>query len=69
MRSHRITGLALIALGTSLAACARNPHPVLHSTAWVRTSPEYDAVAREAFRLAMDRLPEALEHPFWTAAV
>ena len=62
-------GLALIALGGAIGACARNPHPVLHSTAWVRTSPEYDAVAREAFRLAMDQLPEALEHPFWTAAI
>ncbi|MGH7587949.1 MAG: 5'-nucleotidase, lipoprotein e(P4) family [Gemmatimonadota bacterium] len=69
MQSHRITRMALIALGTALVACARNPHPILHSTAWVRTAPEYDAVAREAYRLAMDRLPEALEHPFWTAAI
>ncbi len=69
MESQRTTTLVLIALGLTLGACARNPHPVLHSTAWVRTSPEYDAVAREAFRLAMDRLPEALEHPFWTAAI
>ena len=69
MKSHRIAGLALIALGIVFTACARHPHPVLHSTTWVRTAPEYDAVAREAFRLAMDRLPEALEHPFWTAAV
>ncbi|HWC07335.1 MAG TPA: HAD family acid phosphatase [Gemmatimonadota bacterium] len=82
MQSHRTTmrepaatrrvtraGLALIAIGATIGACARNPHPILHSTAWVRTAPEYDAVAREAFRLAMDRLPEALEHPFWTAAI
>lgn len=69
MTSHRIIGLALIALGSAFSACARNPHPVLHSTAWVRTAPEYDAVTREAFRLAMDRLPEALEHQFWTAAL
>lgn len=69
MGSHRTAALTLMALGTALAGCARNPHPVLHSTAWVRTAPEYDAIAREAFRLAMDRLPEALAHPFWTAAV
>lgn len=60
---------AAIALLALAAACARNPHPLLHSTAWVRTAAEYDAVAWEAWRLAIERLDEALSHPFWTAAL
>lgn len=71
-KARRGAGLpAIVALGSLLLApaCARNPHPLLHSTTWVRTSAEYEAVAREAWRLAIERLDEALAHTFWTAAL
>lgn len=67
MRTRTIAGAIIL---TALAsACARNPHPLLHSTAWVRTSTEYEALALEAWRLAIERLDEGLAHPFWTAAL
>lgn len=67
MRRRTIVGAITLLVAGS--ACARNPHPLIHSTTWVRTSVEYDAITREAWRLAIERLDEALAHPFWTAAL
>lgn len=67
MKVRTVAGaIGLLALAS---ACARNPHPLLHSTAWVRTSTEYEALALEAWRMAIERLDEGLGHPFWTAAL
>ncbi|MGH7572280.1 MAG: 5'-nucleotidase, lipoprotein e(P4) family [Gemmatimonadota bacterium] len=68
-RTVRLRAALALAGFLVATACARNPHPLLHSTTWVRTSTEYDAVALEAWRLAIERLDEALAHPFWTAAL
>ena len=44
------------------------PHETLDATLWVQTSAEYDAVVREIYRSAAERLIEALADSTWTAA-
>jgi len=52
-------------------AAAPIAHESLDAVLWMRTSAEYDAVALQAYRLAMVQLDEALkpENPAWTAAI
>ncbi|MEM8998312.1 MAG: HAD family acid phosphatase [Acidobacteriota bacterium] len=44
-------------------------HHGLDATLWMRTSAEYQATARQTFRLAALRLDQALGDPLWTAAL
>ncbi len=45
------------------------PHDNLDATLWQQTSSEYEAVARQTFRLAERLLEEALADTTWTAAL
>lgn len=78
-RSNKTLWLAVILMAACLVAgCAgrqaitattriREAHEQLNSVLWVRFSPEYEAVCRGAFTLAMLRLDEALAEKEWTA--
>lgn len=43
-------------------------HELLNATLWVQTSAEYAASTLQAYRLAEERLDQALKDPGWTAA-
>jgi 5'-nucleotidase (lipoprotein e(P4) family) len=50
-------------------AGAAVPHENLNAVAWMQTAVEYDASARQAYRLAALQLDAALKDPRWTAAI
>jgi acid phosphatase len=54
-----------------VSACATVTPSVeqLNAVLWVQSSVEYEATARQAFRLADVRLADALDDPSWTAAL
>ena len=51
------------------AVNAAAPHENLNAVLWVQTALEYEASARQAFRLAQMQLDAALADPTWTAAI
>jgi len=65
--------LALLALAAlALAACGPKRalvSPILYPTAWVQTSAEYEAVARQAYASAERSLELAIADSTWTAAL
>lgn len=70
----RLPALALAA--GLLAGCAPagpprdgDRHEMLNAVAWQRLAAEYEAVARQTWRLASRRLAEALADPSWSAAL
>jgi len=80
MKRIRLTLTVLLLVSITLPGCrtARVPmshetaatHPtneVLHSVLWMQTAVEYRALALQTFRLAGDRVEEALRDPSWTA--
>lgn len=68
MNRKVITLVALVALGSFGCAATRPPaHEFLQSTLWIQHAAEYDATTRQLFRVAQDRLVEALSDPDWTA--
>jgi len=63
---------ALAAMALALGACAPKRalvSPILYPTAWVQTSAEYEAAARQAFNAAARALDAALADSTWTAAL
>ena len=67
-------------LAVSLTACATQPAPssppapcpaapvaALNATLWMQTSPEYQAITRETYRVARAQLDLALADPGWSA--
>ena len=73
MLARRIPVLAaLAAMALALGACAPKRalvSPILYPTAWVQTSAEYEAAARQAFNAAARALDAALADSTWTAAL
>ena len=49
------------------AALPRGSHEMLNAALWQQTSAEYEAAARQAYRLARVNLDLALEDPEWSA--
>ena len=73
--AHRLkpVGTCTLLLGF-LAACSSTPRSsapitVLDATLWMQQSAEYQAITRQTYRLARDRLDQALADPIWTAAL
>ncbi|MQY64244.1 MAG: hypothetical protein GH143_08115, partial [Calditrichaeota bacterium] len=57
-----------------LAACSSTPRSsapitVLDATLWMQQSAEYQAITQQTYRLARDRLDQALADPTCTAAL
>ena len=46
-----------------------HPHENLNAVLWMQTSVEYEAAAKQAYRLAQLQLDAALKDPSWTAAI
>ncbi len=51
------------------AALPRGSHEMLNAALWQQTSAEYEASARQAYRLARVNLDLALEDPAWSAVL
>lgn len=73
--AHRLkpVGTCTLLLGF-LAACSSTPRSsapitVLDATLWMQQSAEYQAITQQTYRLARDRLDQALADPTWTAAL
>jgi len=49
------------------AVTARRTHELLDAVLWTQTAVEHDALCRQSFLLARDRVERALSDPTWTA--
>lgn len=61
--------VAPAAEGSPAAAPPQGSHEMLNAALWQQTSAEYEASARQAYRLARINLDLALEDPGWSAAL
>ncbi|MDZ7750283.1 MAG: HAD family acid phosphatase [Gammaproteobacteria bacterium] len=75
-RSLSLGGLLPVLLAGALVGCAvggpprdQEPHEMLDAVVWQRLGAEYEAVARQTYRLAAHRLAQALADPSWSAAL
>jgi 5'-nucleotidase (lipoprotein e(P4) family) len=64
-----LSGCSALKSGDTSKQDSRQSHALLNSVLWVQTSPEYEFVCREVFRLAEIRLDEAIPDGGWTAAL
>ncbi len=65
---------ALVGCAVCLAGCAGITDPpaareMINATLWQQRSAEYRALSRQTYRLAQERLTQALGDPAWTAAL
>ena len=55
--------------GAPAPSTTASPHENLNAVLWMQTAVEYEASARQAYRLAQLQLDAALADPAWTAAI
>ena len=76
--SNTLTGKLLRALAVTismiLAGCIQQPerinsHEMLNATLWQQTSAEYIGITNQVYRIARQRLDQALADTSWTAAL